>query len=92
MASLVAKMGSQAMWALVVAARGLSSPGSWTPEHRVSGCEHGLSRCMTCEILPDQGLNSDLPHWQAESLPLSHQGSLVDIFCSLAEIQTDDLA
>ena len=26
-------------------------------------------------ILPDQGLNSCLLHWQADSLPLSHQGT-----------------
>ena len=26
-------------------------------------------------ILPDQGLNLCLLHWQADSLPLSHQGS-----------------
>ena len=35
---------------------------------------HGLSRCMACGL--DQGSNPCLLHWQADSLPLSHQGSL----------------
>ena len=30
---------------------------------------------MLCGILPDQGSNPCLLHWQASSLPLSHQGS-----------------
>ena len=30
---------------------------------------------MTCEIFLDQGLNLCLLYWQADSLPLSHQGS-----------------
>ena len=29
----------------------------------------------TCEIFPDQGLNSCLLHWEADSYPLHHQGS-----------------
>ena len=28
-------------------------------------------------IFPTQGLNTNLMHWQADSLPLSHQGSPV---------------
>ena len=36
---------------------------------------HGL-RCSTaCEIFPHQGSNLCLLHWQANSLPPSHQGS-----------------
>ena len=36
---------------------------------------HGL-RCSTaCGIFLDQGSNLSLLHWQADSLPLSHQGS-----------------
>ena len=31
-------------------------------------------------IFPDQGSNSCLLHWQVDSLPLSHQGSLECIF------------
>ena len=30
---------------------------------------------VACGIFPDQGLNPCLLHWQADSLPLSHQGS-----------------
>ena len=29
----------------------------------------------TCEIFPEQGLNSCLLHWEAESYPLHHQGT-----------------
>ena len=36
---------------------------------------HGLSYFSACGIFPDHGLNPCLLHWQAESLPLSHQGS-----------------
>ena len=35
---------------------------------------HGLSCSVACGIFPDQGLNSCLLHWQADSLPVSHQG------------------
>ena len=50
---------------------------------------HGLSSIVVvdrlscpaaCGIFPDQGLNSCLLYWLADSLPLSHQGSP---FCSL---------
>ena len=36
---------------------------------------HGPSRCAACGILPDQGSNPCLLHWQADSQPLRHQGS-----------------
>ena len=36
---------------------------------------HGLSRSMAFGILPDQGSNPCILHWQVDSLPLSHQGS-----------------
>ena len=36
-----------------------------------------LSCSTACGIFPDQGLNLCLLHWQADSLPLSHQGSLI---------------
>ena len=36
---------------------------------------YGLSHPEECGIFPDQGLNLCLLHWQADSLPLSHQGS-----------------
>ena len=36
---------------------------------------HRLSCSAASVILPDQGSNPCLPHWQAHSLPQSHQGS-----------------
>ena len=65
---LLQSTGSRAAGA---AARGLSSFGS-------QALEHGLSSCCSkaCGIVPDQGLNPRLLHWQADSLPLSHQRSL----------------
>ena len=36
---------------------------------------HGLICPAACGIFPDQGLNPHLLHWQANPLPLSHQGS-----------------
>ena len=35
----------------------------------------GLSWPEAHGIFPDQRLNPGLPHWQVDSLPLSHQGS-----------------
>ena len=55
-------------WASVVAIPGLSSTGSIVVAHR-------LSCSMECGIFLDQGSNLCLLHWQADSLPLSHQGS-----------------
>ena len=37
---------------------------------------HRLSRSSACGIFPDQGSNPCLLHWQADSHPVSHQGSL----------------
>ena len=39
-----------------------------------SGFVHGLSSSAACGILPNQGSNPCLLHWQGDSLPLSHQG------------------
>ena len=36
---------------------------------------HGFSHSVAYGIFPDQGLNLCLLHWQADSLPLSYQGS-----------------
>ena len=36
---------------------------------------HGLSCCEECGIFLDQGSNPCPLHWQADSVPLSHQGS-----------------
>ena len=45
-----------------------------------------LSCSVGCGIFPDQGLNPSLLHWQAESLPLSHQGN-PDIYNMFHEIR-----
>ena len=37
---------------------------------------YGLSGSMACVVFPDQGSNPCVQHWQTNSLPLSHQGSL----------------
>ena len=36
---------------------------------------HGLCCSAACGIFPDQGLNLCPLHWQADSLPLLHQGN-----------------
>ena len=47
--------------------KGFSSCESWDLEHRLNSCS------AACGIFLDQGLNPCLLHWQADSLPLSHQ-------------------
>ena len=61
-ASVVAAVGS------VVVVLGLQSTGS-------TAVVHGLSCSKACGIFWDQGLNLRLLHWQADSLPVSHQRS-----------------
>ena len=43
---------------------------------------HGPSCSTACGIFPDQGSNPCPLHWQADSQPLSHQGSPVVFFIS----------
>ena len=52
-----------------------SSRGSRALEHGPVFVAHGLSCSLACGIFPDQGSNPRLLHWQADSLPQSHQGS-----------------
>ena len=43
---------------------------------------HGFSCSEACGILPDQGSNPCLLHWQVNYLPLNHQGSpSLIVFC-----------
>ena len=56
------------MRASVVTAPWLQSTGSVV-------VSHGVSCSMACRIFPDQGSDAHLLHWQADSLPPSHQGS-----------------
>ena len=62
---------------------GFSSSGTWVQEFWFLGSRaqtgsivvHGLTCPEACGIFPDLGLNLCLLHWQADSLPWSHQGS-----------------
>ena len=49
---------------------------------------HGPSCSAACGIFPDQGSNPCPPHWQADTQPLSHQGSppLPTFFPGLSEL------
>ena len=93
---LVAEHGLQGALDSVVAARGLSVCGFLGSSRTGSvAVAHGLSQSLACGIFPDQESHPCLPHWQVDSLPLSHQGSpgypyytsffqfiLLEIFCA----------
>ena len=65
------------MRASVVVAHGLSSCSSQALEHRLRSCgAQAQLLWAACGIFLDQGSNSCLLHWQADSLPLSHLESL----------------
>ena len=51
----------------------VAAPRLWSADSVVVG--HRLSCSEACEIFPDQESNPCLLHWQADSLPLSLQGS-----------------
>ena len=56
--------------------RDFSCCRAWSPGHTCSvAVVHKLSCSAACGVFMDQGLNLCLMHWQADSLPLSHQGS-----------------
>ena len=54
---------------------GFSSCGFQAPGHWHNSCAQGLSGSVASGIFPNQGWNPCLLCWQADSLPLSHQGS-----------------
>ena len=62
--------------ASALVARRFNSGSSQTPQSELSRCDTQLSCSMVCGIFQDQGLNLHPLHWQADSLPLTHQGSL----------------
>ena len=66
-ASLVVELRLWGVRASVVAAGGLSSCGSRTPEYRLSSCAHGLSGPVAYGIFPDQGSNLCPLHCKADS-------------------------
>ena len=65
---LVSEHGLEGLPASVTGAPRLWSTGSVV-------VAHGFSCSVVCGIFSDQGLNPRLLHWQADSLPLGHQGS-----------------
>ena len=65
--SLVA-VGIFMWWLLLLRSTGSKVRTSIVAVHRL-GC------FAACGVFSDQGSNPCLPHWQADSLPLSHQGS-----------------
>ena len=53
---------------------GFSCCGAWALEYRLNSCgTWAYSYSLVCGIFLDQGWNLCLLHWQADSLPLSHQ-------------------
>ena len=46
------------------------------PDHNTVMVDSIILESLLQGIYPTQGSNPGLPHWQADSLPLSHQGSL----------------
>ena len=47
---------------------------------------HGFSCSVACGIFPDQGSSLCLLHWQADSVPQSHQGSPLFHFLSVSTV------
>ena len=64
-----------AVVSLVAEPRLLNARASVVAARSSSRCGTGLSCPEACGIFPDQGLNPCLLHQQADSLPLSHEGS-----------------
>ena len=88
---------------LVVASKGHSSSSLWcvglslsrplllrSTGPRCTGSvivAHGPSCSAACGIFPDRGLNPCPLHWQADSQPLRHQGSLINCFLFWKRLQ-----
>ena len=65
--------GLSLSWPLLLRSRGSRRAGSVV-------VAHGLSCSAACGIFPDQGSNPCPLHWQADSQPLRHQGSPLQLF------------
>ena len=63
-------VGLSLLWPLLLRSTGSRCTGSVV-------VAHGPSCSAACGIFPDQGSNPCPLHWQADSQPLRHQGSLV---------------
>ena len=75
--------------ASVVVARECSNHGSRALEHRLSSCGRHMGLVVSQQLgfswtrkilLQDPSLNLRLLHWQADSLPLSHQWCGISCF------------
>ena len=64
---------------------GLSGCGSWTLEHRLSSCTHGVSCSAACGILPDQGSNPCPLHWLGGFLTTAPRGKSLHLFLIFME-------
>ena len=69
-------VGLSLSWPLLLRSTGSNCAGSVI-------VAHGPSCSAACGIFPDQGSNPCPLHWQADSQPLHHQGSLVLSFKSV---------
>ena len=79
-AALIMEHQLWGVWASVLAASGLRSHGSQTLGHSRNSGAHGLGCSAARGIFLDQGVNRVSWHRQADSLPLSHQGSPWTLF------------
>ena len=91
-------MGFSLQWLLLRGtgprARGLRSCSPWAPEHRLSSSVTRASLPSGMWVFPGQRSNPRLPYRQADSLPLSHQGSpWLSLICCLfrAEVYPSSL-
>ena len=80
-AFLVAENRLSGAWTSVLVGPGPRGTGSGAVAQGLSCsaargvfADHGLSCSAARGVFPDQRSNSCLLHWQADSLPLSHQG------------------
>ena len=81
--------GFQQLWhkgSTVVAPR-LQSTGSIVVAHRFNSRAHRHCCSTACGIFLNQRLNPSFLNWQADSLPLSHQGNPDSMFCLKVSIQ-----
>ena len=81
--------GSSCWGAWARGCTGFSSCCSRALEHRLNSYGAGLSCSEACGVFSNQGWNQCLLHWQADSLPLSHQES--PIFLNNNEVEYHQL-
>ena len=79
--------GFSLQWLLLLQSRGSRAPRLqwlWLPGSRAQvqqlWCMGLVALRVACGIFLDQGWNPHLLYWQADSLPLSHQGSSIKYF------------